>query len=59
MGCTSAADEPDYGTMYPTEIKDRNGNQIIVSYNQERSRRDQPSPALRPHVAPQHPEGND
>jgi RHS repeat-associated protein len=34
MGCASAADEPDYGTMYPTEIKDRNGNQILVTYNQ-------------------------
>ncbi len=34
MGCASAAAEPDYGTMYPTEIKDRNGNQIVVSYSQ-------------------------
>jgi hypothetical protein len=32
MGCTSSGEEPDAGTMYPTEIEDRNGNQLSIAY---------------------------
>ncbi len=32
MGCTSGGTESDAGTMYPTIIEDRFGNQIIVTY---------------------------
>ena len=32
MNATSGGIEPDYGTMYPTEIRDPNGNQIVVTY---------------------------
>ncbi len=33
MGATSAANEPDAGTKYPTTLQDTNGNQILVRYN--------------------------
>ena len=33
MLCTSAGNEQDAGTMYPTGIEDSNGNQITVNYN--------------------------
>lgn len=32
MGCQSAGDEPDAGTLYPTLIEDSNGNQITLTY---------------------------
>jgi hypothetical protein len=32
MGCESASEEADTGTLYPTVIQDRNGNQIIIRY---------------------------
>jgi hypothetical protein len=32
MGSTSAANEPDAGTRYPTLMEDTNGNQIVVAY---------------------------
>ena len=33
MGCISGGTEADAGTMYPTTIEDRNGNQIFIRYN--------------------------
>ena len=32
MGCVSGGLEPDFGTMYPTELDDTNGNQIAIRY---------------------------
>ena len=32
LECQSAAGEPDAGTLYPTLIQDRNGNQIVIRY---------------------------
>jgi RHS repeat-associated protein len=32
MGCTSSGDEQDAGTLYPTVIEDRNGNQVLLTY---------------------------
>ena len=32
MGCESAYGEADSGTLYPTIIEDRNGNQILIRY---------------------------
>jgi RHS repeat-associated protein len=32
MGATSAITEPDAGTMYPTQMEDSNGNQVLVQY---------------------------
>lgn len=32
MGCISGGLEPDLGTMYPTEVTDSNGNQVVVRY---------------------------
>jgi RHS repeat-associated protein len=39
MGCTSAAGEPDQGTMYPTILEDTNGNQLQVQYMSNASAR--------------------
>jgi len=32
MGCTSSGEEQDAGSMYPTVIEDRNGNQVLLTY---------------------------
>ena len=32
MGCTSAGNESDAGSMYPTQMQDTNGNQIVIRY---------------------------
>jgi RHS repeat-associated protein len=32
MGCTSAGNESDAGAMYPTQMEDTNGNQIVIRY---------------------------
>jgi len=32
FGCTSSGQEPDSGTMYPTQLEDSNGNSITVIY---------------------------
>ena len=32
MGCVSSGEEQDAGTMYPTILEDRNGNQVIITY---------------------------
>ena len=32
MGCTSASSEADAGTLHPTVIQDKNGNQIVLRY---------------------------
>ncbi|MCX6622804.1 MAG: hypothetical protein NTY38_17410, partial [Acidobacteria bacterium] len=33
MGATVAGEEDDAGTLYPTEIRDSNGNQVLIRYN--------------------------
>jgi hypothetical protein len=32
MGCYSGGNEPDFGTMYPTQMEDSNGNYILITY---------------------------
>ena len=32
MGCVSSGEEQDAGTLYPTILEDRNGNQVIITY---------------------------
>ena len=32
MGCMSSGEEQDAGTLYPTIMEDRNGNQVIFTY---------------------------
>jgi hypothetical protein len=32
MGCQSSGGEQDAGTLYPTQIEDTNGNQIVIAY---------------------------
>src|SRR5579883_1795254 len=34
MGSQSASGEADAGTMYPTLMQDRNGNQVVIGYQQ-------------------------
>jgi YD repeat-containing protein len=34
MGCISGGEEPDLGTLYPTQMEDSNGNYLTISYNQ-------------------------
>ena len=33
MGCSSAGEEDDAGTVYPTVMQDSNGNQILIRYD--------------------------
>jgi hypothetical protein len=32
MGCVSSGEEQDAGTLYPTVIEDRNGDQVSIAY---------------------------